>query len=150
MLLANKKEIPAIRTATIKSGLIKRSRGIPADLMATNSKLSPRLPKVMMEESSKARGKARGTQLTATSPVKCANVGRSSPFPTRSSIYNQKNCITNTNKAIKNVAKNGPIKDFIIKASSFLITLQIVYIPAQRDKFNALPASRYWANFIYY
>jgi hypothetical protein len=28
------------------------------------------------------------------------------PFPTKSSMYSQKNCITNTNNEIKKVAKN--------------------------------------------
>lgn len=127
MLFANKNEIPAISIDTKNSGCIKRSKGMPADLIATNSKLSPRLPKVIIDDNSKASGKASGTQLIATRPVKWANVPMSNPLPTRSSIYNQKNCITSTNSAMKKVAKKGPIKDFIINVSSFLITLHKVY-----------------------
>ena len=40
------------------SGLMKRNREIPDDLMATSSKLSPRLPKVMIEEIRMAIGMA--------------------------------------------------------------------------------------------
>ena len=34
----------------------------------------------------------------------------SSPLPTRSSMYFHKNCITSTNRVIKNVTANGPTK----------------------------------------
>ena len=64
--------------------------GIPADFIATSSNVSPRFPKVIMEESSNARGSARGTQVTATRPVRYARVPGSRPLPTRSSMYNQK------------------------------------------------------------
>lgn len=117
--------MPAIKIETTNNGCINRNKGIPADLIATSSKLSPRLPKVMIDESSNASGNASGTQLTATRPIKRESVIMSSPLPTKSSIYSQKNCITNTNNAMKKVAKKGPMKDFIINLSSFLITTQI-------------------------
>ena len=43
------------------NGRINRSKEIPEDLIATNSKLSPRLPNVINEERSTASGKASGT-----------------------------------------------------------------------------------------
>ncbi len=119
--------MPPIRIAITNRGCIKRSRGIPADFIATNSKLSPNAPKVMIEESKRARGKARGTMEAAYKPMSLATIEKSSPLPTRSSIYNHRNCMTNTNNAIKKVAKKGPVKALIINESSFLITLQIVY-----------------------
>ena len=126
MLLANKNDIPAISIETINNGRINLSNGMPADLMATSSNDSPKLPNVIMEESNKANGSASGTQVIVTSPVSLANVKKSRPLPTKSSMYNQKNCITSTKSATRNVAKNGLIKAFIIKESSFLITLHAV------------------------
>ncbi len=46
--------------------------------------------------------------------------------------------MTNTKSAIKNVAKKGPIKAFIINVSSFLITLLNITFCAKSDKFTAL------------
>jgi hypothetical protein len=77
----------------------------------------------MIEESNKASGKAKGTAVAATKPISLKMVKKSSPLPTRSSIYNQKNCITSTKREIRNVAKKGPIKDRMMSVSSFLITL---------------------------
>ncbi len=48
--------------------------------------------------------------------------------------------MTNTNSAIKKVAKKGPIKAFIINVSSFLITLQNITSCAKSNKFTALHA----------
>lgn len=45
----------------MKSGRMKRNKDMPADLMATSSKLSPRFPNVINEESSTANGSASGT-----------------------------------------------------------------------------------------
>lgn len=49
-----------------KSGRIKRNSGMPADLIATVSKLSPSFPNVMIEESNTASGKASGTAVAVT------------------------------------------------------------------------------------
>jgi len=51
---------------TTNKGLINRNNEIPADFMATNSKLSPRLPKVMMEEIKIASGNANGIAVAVT------------------------------------------------------------------------------------
>ena len=66
ILLANKKATPLIKMATTSKGIIKRNKGMPADLMATNSKLSPRFPNVIIDESSNESGNARGTAVAAT------------------------------------------------------------------------------------
>jgi len=68
-------------------GRMNRSNEIPADLMATSSKLSPRLPKVIMEESKIAKGRARGMAVTVTKLVSLRILIRSRPLPTRSSKY---------------------------------------------------------------
>jgi hypothetical protein len=50
-------------SATKKSGRINLSKEIPEDLMATNSKFSPSLPKVIIEESKIAMGNASVTNV---------------------------------------------------------------------------------------
>ena len=45
---------------------------------------------------------------------------KSSPFPTKSSMYNQKNCIVNTNIQMANAAKNGAMNARRISMSNFL------------------------------
>ena len=49
-------------------------------------------------------------------------VPTSNPLPTKSSIYNQKNCIMSTNRAIRKVAIKGPMNDLMINISNFFIT----------------------------
>ena len=75
----------------------------------------------MIEEKRSARGSATGTHDNVTSPIKYKRVGRSSPFPTRSSMYNQKNCMVSTNNEIRNAPINGPINERIMSMSNFLI-----------------------------
>ena len=120
MLLANKNAMPARKIAKIKRGRIKRTNGIPADLIATNSKLSPRFPKVMIDENSNASGIAVVNMLTETRPTNFKMIKVSNPFPTRSSMYSQKNCMVSTKIEIVNAAKNGPIKALRISMSNFL------------------------------
>jgi hypothetical protein len=93
--------------------------------MATNSKVSPRFPKVIIDESSMARGSARGTSVAQTYKMNLAMVNISRPLPTISSIYNQKNCSTSTNNVIKKVAINGPMNALRMSWSSFFITPKI-------------------------
>ena len=105
---------------------MKRSKEIPADLIATSSKLSPRFPNVINEESNTASGNARGTRAAVWYQVNSRMIPVLNPFPTKSSIHNQKNCMTKTNSVIKNVATNGPMKAFTINMSSFLINQKIL------------------------
>ncbi len=120
ILLANKKAMPARKIAKIKRGRMNRIKGIPADLMAINSKLSPRLPKVMMEEKSNASGIAVVNILTDTRPTNFKMMNVSKPFPTKSSMYSQKNCMVSTKIEIVNAAKKGPMKALRISMSNFL------------------------------
>ncbi len=136
ILFANKNAIPQTKKVNTNNGRMKRVKEMPAALMATNSNFSPRFPKVMIEEKSKARGNAMGTQNKATNPTNFKTVIKSNPFPTKSSIYNQKNCMVNTNKEIANAAIKGPIKDRIINMSSFFITIAVLILLYERCKSN--------------
>jgi hypothetical protein len=98
--------------------------------MATSSKLSPRFPKVMMEEIRMAMGIARVSMEALTYHKNFPMVIKSSPFPTRSSRYFHRPCIISTKKAIKNVIMNGPMNDLRISLSNFFI------IPCRRYNEN--------------
>ena len=98
------------------------NNGMPEDLMATNSKLSPSLPNVIIDESKMAIGNASITMVALAYKINLERVNISSPLPTRSSIYFQMVCIINTNKAIKNVAIKGQKKALRISLSNFFIT----------------------------
>ena len=93
---------------------------MPAALIAISSKLSPKFPNVMMEEKSKANGKAVVIVLTETNPINSKMVKISKPLPTKSSMYSQKNCMVSTNVEIVSAAKKGPIKALRISMSNFL------------------------------
>ena len=101
---------------------MNRNKDMPEDLIAINSKLSPKFPNVINEESKTANGKANGTNAALWYQINSRITPAPSPFPTKSSMYNQKNCITSTNKVIKKVATNGPIKDLMMSLSNFLNT----------------------------
>ena len=115
------KVIPQSRSDTKNKGRIKRSKEIPEDLMATNSKLSPRLPNVIIEESKIAIGIASISRVALMYQMNFPIVQKSSPLPTRSSIYFHNVCIKRINSVTKNVAIKGPKKDFIISLSNFFI-----------------------------
>jgi hypothetical protein len=59
--LANKKARKHKKSETMKRGRMNRNKEIPADFMATSSKLSPRFPNVINDESKTANGNAKGT-----------------------------------------------------------------------------------------
>lgn len=50
-------------TAMISNGRMNRSNPMPADFIATNSKVSPRFPNVMIDDSKTASGNANGTSV---------------------------------------------------------------------------------------
>src|SRR5262249_15810004 len=87
----------------------------------TNSKLSPRFPNVINDERRTANGKASGTSAAVSYQINSKITAVRNPLPTKSSIHNQKNCITNTRSVIKKVEINGPINAFTTNMSSFLI-----------------------------
>ena len=99
---------------------MKRTKGMPADLIAINSKLSPRFPNVIIEEKSNAKGMAVVNMLIDTRPTNFKIMNVSNPLPTKSSIYSQKNCMVSTNIEIVNAAKKGPINALRISMSNFL------------------------------
>ena len=113
---------PASNIEIINRGLVKRSSPIPADLIATSSKVSPRFPKVIIDESNTASGRASGTRVALNKAISRTMSIPSIPLPTKSSIHSQKNWMINTNSVIKKVAMNGPIKERMMSISSFLIT----------------------------
>ena len=112
-----------MKTETTSNGLMKRSKEMPADFIATNSKLSPRLPNVMIEDIKIDNGNANGIAVAVTYAVSLRMFEKSNPLPTKSSMYFQKNCITRINRVMKKVAMNGPMKDLSISLSSFFITV---------------------------
>jgi hypothetical protein len=95
---------------------------MPADFIATSSYVSPRLPKVMSEESKTASGRANGTKAALWYMINSKIIPALNPLPTKSSMYNQKNCNTNTKSVMKKVATKGPTNALVISLSSFLNT----------------------------
>ena len=89
--------------------------------MAVSSELSPRLPKVMSDESRMARGNACGTSISIMYQKNCAITSMDSPFPMSSSMYRHRNCIISTNRHTKNVATKSSRNCFAMNMSSFLI-----------------------------
>ena len=120
--MAKRKDTPLNNIAIKNNGLINLNNGIPEDLIATSSKLSPSLPNVIIEESKIAIGNASITIVALAYKINFERVNMSRPFPTRSSIYFQIVCIIKTNKAIKNVARKGQKNAFRISISNFFIT----------------------------
>ena len=119
--MANKKVIIHSTTVTHINGRINLSKEMPADFIATSSKLSPRLPNVMMDEIKIAIGMAKDDKVALAYHTNFMMVIKGSPLPTRSSIYFHKVCIISTKNAIKKVTINGPKKDLSISLSNFFI-----------------------------
>jgi len=119
--LANTKVMLLRMIATNINGRIKRNREMPDDFTATSSKLSPRLPNVMMDEIKMAMGidKVRSDALAYQRNVMMVEKPR--PLPTTSSTYFHKLCINSTKNAMKNVATKGPMNDLSISLSNFFI-----------------------------
>ena len=73
-----------------------------------------------MDENNSASGNAVVMVLTETNPINSKMVSRSKPLPTKSSMYNQKNCMVSTKVEIVSAAKKGPMKALRISMSNFL------------------------------
>ena len=73
-----------------------------------------------MDENNKAKGSAVVKVLTETKPTNSKMVNTSRPLPTKSSIYNQKNCMVSTKIQMVNAAKKGAINARRISMSNFL------------------------------
>ena len=76
---------------------------MPAALMAVSSLLSPKLPKVISEDSSKANGRACGTSIKPMYQKNWASTSMDRPLPISWSTYCHRNCIISTNWLMKNV-----------------------------------------------
>ena len=100
---------------------------MPADLKETNSKCSPRFPKVIIEANKTASGNAKGTMLAAEYIRNSAIMYHSIPLPNISSTQSQINCINNTNTDIKKVRTNGPIKEINKNLVSFFTSCFTCY-----------------------
>jgi hypothetical protein len=87
-----------------------------------------------MDENSKANGSAVVKVLTETRPINSKMVKRSSPFPTKSSMYNQKNCIVSTNIQMAKAAKKGAMNARRISMSNFLSNVKVLASYHQRDE----------------
>ena len=87
----------------------------PDDFNAVNSLFSAKFPIVMMEDKSIARGKAKGIKLAETKNRSSKITPTPIPFPIKSSMYFQKNCMISMNMEIQNVTTKGPAKDLILK-----------------------------------
>ncbi len=79
------------------------------------------------------------------------------PFPTKSSIYNQKNWMTRMNKAMKKVAKKGPIKARRISLSNFLNTISndsratcLNYQGGEKDLLPDIPKADFGLLYLFY
>jgi len=118
-LFEKKKAEILIIIVRITIGNIIRDSDIPADLRASNSKFSPRLPNVINEASKMARGSDNGTKDAAAYNMSSLNVDRDNPLPIRSSIYFHRNCMIRIKRVIKKVRMSGPMYDFNIKRCSF-------------------------------
>jgi hypothetical protein len=86
ILFANKNAMPDKKSVKINKGRMNLTNEMPAALMAINSKLSPKFPKVIMEENNNANGNAVVKVVADTKAMSCKMVNKSRPLPTRSSI----------------------------------------------------------------
>ena len=94
---------------------------MPAALMAVSSQLSPRLPKVMRDDSRIASGNAWGTRVRPIYQKNCAMTSSEMPLPISSSIYRHKNCIISTNWQMKKVPMKSKPNCLAMNMSNFLI-----------------------------
>jgi hypothetical protein len=78
----------------------------------------------MIEANNIASGNARGISPNAAYINNSDTTPQSSPFPTKSSMYFHRNCISSTKTQMKKVIKNGPKKLLIINlCSRFMLML---------------------------
>ena len=111
MLLEKKNAPMLMKIVTKTNGIIIRGREIPADFIASNSLFSPKFPSVISDARSVAKGSAMGTSPAEAYTSNSTITFHSSPLPTKSSIYFQRNCIKRMNMAMKKVITSGPRYD---------------------------------------
>ena len=93
----------------------------PALLIAVSSLFSPKLPKVINEESNNARGNASGVILIEKYNKNSSNTVKLKSLPKISSKYFSINCNKRIKTIKKKVKKKGPINDFQSSLSNFFI-----------------------------
>ena len=89
--------------------------------MASNSLFSPSVPNVIIEARRVAKGRERGSSVTAPHPKNSSITLKLRPLPTSSSIYSHKNCIIRMNTTTNRIAMNGPMNDLNMNWSNFFI-----------------------------
>ena len=101
---------------------------MPAALMAVSSQLSPKLPKVISEDSHMANGRACGMRKRPIYQKNWASTSIDSPLPISSSTQRHRNCIISTNWQIKKVPIKSSPNCLAMNMSNFLIpNIAIVY-----------------------
>ena len=76
---------------------------MPEDFNAINSDFSERFPIVIIEDNNTAKGSAIGTSVHEAYINNSKINDISNPFPIKSSMYFQRNCINNIKITIENV-----------------------------------------------
>ena len=120
----------------MKVGRRMRIKEIPFPFMATNSKLSDKLPNVISPATIIVSGNAIGTKSANDKNINFNITEAGIPLPTNSLIYFQRNCIKNKKRLNTNVTRKGPTKDRNTKTSIFL-SLKGNFIKVQR--YHLLP-----------
>ena len=110
----------------MKTGIMMRCKGTPADFNAVSSRNSPRLPNVIRAASSMASGRERGTKVRENWKSSSASTFGSRPLPASSSTYIKRNWRIKIMRTIKNVRINGPMNDLIMNRSIFFIVSGVV------------------------
>ena len=128
ILFWNSNESNVMKQTTTMRGLKTCISEMPEALMAVSSLLSPRLPKVMSEESRMAKGNAWGTSIRPMYQKNWASTSIERPLPMSLSTYCQRNCIISTNWQMKKVPMNSRPNCRMMNMSNFL-TLNIALWP---------------------
>ena len=112
----------------IISGVISRVREMPEAFRAVSSLFSPICPRVIIEASSVASGRASGRAWLQTPQKRNSMMTLNPrPRPTSSSMYSQRNCIIRMKMTTSRIAKNGPTNDLTMNLSNFFILFPLYF-----------------------
>tara|TARA_B100000579_G_scaffold367544_1_gene327964 strand:- start:22232 stop:22612 length:381 start_codon:yes stop_codon:yes gene_type:complete len=104
------KELSVINRLNSNKGLMIYVKGFPIEFIAVNSEFSDRLPVNIIDANKIANGSAMGINVMLEYHSNSMIIFHSNPFPIKSSIYFQRNCINKMVMTIEKVRKNGRIK----------------------------------------
>ena len=93
------------------SGVIIYVNGCPNELIAVISDFSASFPVSIIDANNTANGNASGIKVIVEYHNNSMIIDHSKPFPIKSSIYFQRNCINRIRITTKNVKKNGLINE---------------------------------------